>query len=131
MVLTLGAQLVGHQGREACFPLAHRFMREFEAPLQAHLREIPPAEFVPHTPEHDQENDVGREFEIIEGRARALIALPPASSTAKDALAKLRSLGQFSRGSGSTVRAGHLVLLQLPVSIAKDTRAAAGRCCSN
>ncbi len=77
LALTFGTQLIGEQWSEAGFPLTHRLMRELEAAFQEHLGEVAQAEFVAHAPEDDQQHDVGREFQIVEGRARPFIELPP------------------------------------------------------
>ena len=107
LALALGAQLVGHERSEACFPLAHRLMRELETALEEHLGEVAQAEFVAHAPQDDQENDVSREFQVIEGRVSSLIELPAAGGTAKDTIAKLGCLRQFSCCRGSAIWAGH------------------------
>jgi hypothetical protein len=49
-------------------------VRECKAALQEHLCQITKAQFVAHAPEDDQQNDVGREFQGVEGSSTSLVA---------------------------------------------------------
>jgi hypothetical protein len=88
----LGSKLVRDEWGEARFPLAHRFVGELKATLQEHLGEIAQAQFVPYSPEDNQEDEIGGELKKVVGSASALIELAPTGGTAKGAIAKLGSL---------------------------------------
>jgi hypothetical protein len=83
---------------------------EREAARQKHLSEIAQAELGAQAPHDDEENDVGRERKVGEGRARTLIELSLAGRTAKCSIAKLGTLDQFACGRGGAVWTGHSVL---------------------
>ena len=68
-------------------------MRELKAALQEHPGDVTQAQFVARTPEHDEQDDVGWEFQIIEGRVGSFIELSSARGAAKDAIAELGTLG--------------------------------------
>jgi hypothetical protein len=64
--LPLGSKLVCQEGSKADFPVPDHFVRELEASFQEHFGKITKAQLIPDAPEDDEENDVGREFKIIE-----------------------------------------------------------------
>jgi hypothetical protein len=61
-------------------------MGELESAQQKHLCQIPQAQLVPQPAQHDLEDDIGRQREIVEGSARAFVGLtptPPQRNTAQ------------------------------------------------
>ncbi len=115
LALALGAQRVGDQRREADFPRTHRFVREREAALEKHLRQIAQTQLVAHAPQHHEEDDIGGVFEVIEGRAGTLIEGAPTGLTAKDPIAELGGLRQCRRRGRRTLWTGHQTLLSMLV----------------
>ena len=93
--LPSGPKVIGKQWCEARFPIAHSLVGKCKALYQEQLGRIPQAQLVARPPEHNQKDDVGREFQVAEGRVRAFIELPSTSGTAKGALAKPGSLPQL------------------------------------
>ena len=90
-----GPKGIGKQWCEARFPIAHSLVGKCKALYQEQLGRIPQAQLVARPPEHNQKDDVGREFQVAEGRVRAFIELPSTSGTAKGAIAKPGSLPQL------------------------------------
>ena len=69
------------------------FMRDLEGAMEEHFSQVAQAEFVAQSPKDDQEHDVGRQLEIVEGRARRFIELASAGVTPRDKIAQLGTLG--------------------------------------
>jgi len=80
---SLGAQPLCQQRGEARLPLADGLVREGEAARQEHLGEVTQAELVAETPEDNEQRDVGRNLQVVERRARALIESATAETAAE------------------------------------------------
>jgi hypothetical protein len=87
----LGAQPGGQERREARLPGADRLVAEDEATFQKHLREVAQAQFVAQPPEHDEQDEVGRILQVVEGCPRPLVADPLAVRATEWALAQRRA----------------------------------------
>jgi hypothetical protein len=61
-----GLQLICHEGGKSRFPVSNGLMRELEAPLQEHLGQIAQAQFVSKSPQHDEQDNIGGVFQIVE-----------------------------------------------------------------
>jgi len=107
-----GAQLRGDQWGEARLPVPHRLVREDEAALEEHLGHIPQAALITQAPQHHEQDDVSGGLHVIERRAGALVADPPAAGAAEGALAQRRPLGRLVRGRHGAVGARHCLLLR-------------------
>jgi hypothetical protein len=70
---TPSTQLIRHEWGKTGFPLPNRLMGEDKAALQEHLRQIPQAQLVPQPPEDNEQDDIGRVFQKVEGRCGALV----------------------------------------------------------
>src|SRR3954466_2150813 len=73
------ADVLSQQRSKTFLPLAYSFMSEFESAEQKNLCEVSQAEVLSQPAQHDLEDDVGRQFEVIEWSARALIRFSPTS----------------------------------------------------
>ncbi len=69
----LGLQVRGEQRRTAFFPRPHGLVTDREAPREDHLGRIAQTQLVAQPPHHDELRDVGRNRQLIEGCAGALI----------------------------------------------------------
>jgi hypothetical protein len=48
-------------------------MRELEAPLQKHFSQVTQAQLIAKPPQHDEEDEIGRIFQGVEGGSGALV----------------------------------------------------------
>ncbi len=48
-------------------------MGKLEAPLLKHFSHVTQAQFVPQPLQHDEEHDIGRIFQVVEGGSGALV----------------------------------------------------------
>src|SRR6476659_4018733 len=91
-----GAQLLADERGKALFPIAHRLMGELEAAHQEHLGQITQAQLVAQPPEYNQQDNVGRKLQVIEGGASAFVEAALAVQTAEGTIAKRGFLTQFA-----------------------------------
>jgi hypothetical protein len=82
-------------------------MSKLESAPQKHLGQIPQAQFVPQAAEHDLENNIRRQFEEVEGSARALVRLTPTTATAEYSVAEFSAAVQVPESGRLAVRADH------------------------
>ena len=82
-------------------------MGELETSQQIHLREVPQAELVPQPAQHDFEDDVGRQLEVIEWSAGSLIGFTPTPTAAEFRVAEVGCLIELSDFGRLTMRADH------------------------
>ena len=69
-------------------------MRELPTADEEHLRQVTQAQLVSESPEHHLEDDVSGNFEIVEGRTRALIELALTFMAAEDFVSEI---GRFMK----------------------------------
>jgi hypothetical protein len=82
----VATQVFGKQRCETLFPLPYRFVREFEAAQQEHLSQVPQAQLIPQSPQHNLKYYVGREFQMIEQTTSSLVEPTLATAAAKDGI---------------------------------------------
>ena len=70
------SELRTQRSAKARFPISDRLMGEFKAALQEHLGEIAQAQLVAQTPEHDEQDDIGRVLQEVKGSAGAFVKEP-------------------------------------------------------
>ena len=76
-------------------------MGQLESPQQEHLIQISQAQLMEQPAEDDLEDDIGREFEVVERSAGSFIELPSAVATPEDGVAEIgravqvRMLGEW------------------------------------
>ena len=93
-------------------------MAEDEAALKEYLREVPEAQLVAESPQHDEQNQSGRVLAVIERGAGALIENPATGAAAEGALAQGGAPGLRSGRGRGTVGAGHEHLLHTTANVA-------------
>ena len=76
-------------GQESFFPVPYGLVGELEASHQEELGHIPIAELVAHVAEQSLKNDVGRDFDKVEGGAAALIVSSTTALAAKHVVAQV------------------------------------------
>jgi 4-hydroxy-4-methyl-2-oxoglutarate aldolase len=82
-------------------------MGELEAAQQKHFRQVPQAQLVPQSAEHDLEDDVGRKFEIVEWSAGCDVVVCATDSFAETAVTGDLVLGMLkNRGAAAFVTDG-------------------------
>src|SRR5687768_10288739 len=86
-------------------------MGEDEATREEHLSQIAQTELVPEAPQDDQKHDIGRIFQVVERRARALIEGASTGRAAKRAIAQLGALFAFDGRGSQAVWTAHRLLL--------------------
>ena len=64
---SFGTQLVCHEWSKARFPVPDCLMGELKAALQKHFSQVTQAQLVPQAPENDEQNDIGRVLQKVEG----------------------------------------------------------------
>jgi hypothetical protein len=69
----LGKQLIGHEWGKTGLRVSNGLVREHTAALQAHLDEIPRAQLIPESPEHDEQGDIGGIVQEVERGPRAFV----------------------------------------------------------
>jgi hypothetical protein len=74
-----GSQLVCHEWSKTGFPVTNGLVSEHKATLQKHLGQIPYAQLLAESPEHDKQDDLGGIFQIVEKGVGAFIEKPLAS----------------------------------------------------
>jgi hypothetical protein len=50
--------LIGKEGGKTGFPVSNGLVRELKAALQEHLGEIPHAQLIPESPQHDEQDEI-------------------------------------------------------------------------
>jgi hypothetical protein len=69
----LGKQLIGHEWGKTGLRVSNGLVREHTAALQAQLGEIPQAQLIPESPEHDELDDIGGIVQEVERGPRAFV----------------------------------------------------------
>jgi hypothetical protein len=65
-------------------------MSELESAQQKHLGQIPQAQLIADPTKHDLEDNVGRQFEVVEWSPGSLIRFAPACPAAENGVAEFR-----------------------------------------
>jgi hypothetical protein len=107
LTLSFPAETLGQQRSKSFLPLPNRFVGELESAQQIHLCQIPEAQFVPETAEHDFKDDIGGQFEEVEGRSGALVRFTPAPAAAERRVAEFGATVQLPKFGRLAVRADH------------------------
>src|SRR3954451_19539568 len=82
-------------------------MRELEAAQQIHLSQVPEAEFVAQAGDDNFKDDIGRQFEIVEGSAGTLVASAVALDTVEYCVAEVGTAVQIADLGRLAMRANH------------------------
>src|SRR5687768_3190904 len=82
-------------------------MGELKSAQQIHLCQVPEAQFITQTAEHDFEDDVGRKLKIVEWRARPLIGFAPTTAAAKYGVTEFGAAAQVPESGRLAVRTDH------------------------
>ena len=90
--------MISQQRRETGFLLPDRFVGKKKAPLQKHLSEVAKAQLVAQSPENDLQDNLGREGQVIEGRAGALVECPTAGTAGTGPIAESECLRSARHG---------------------------------
>jgi hypothetical protein len=61
------------------FPVSNRLMGELKAAFKKHLRQIAQAQLIAQSPEHNEQDNIGRIFQKVEGGTGAFIESVPTS----------------------------------------------------
>ena len=80
--------MFGKIRQEPFFPKPLGFMSELETPQQEELGDIPIAELVADAAEQRLEEDIGRDFDEVEKRVRALVESSATAFAAKHGVAQ-------------------------------------------
>jgi hypothetical protein len=109
----LRAEAIGEEWCEARLPIAHRLVREHVSALEEQLRHVAEAEPVAQAPQHGEHRDIGREADIVEGRAGPFVEAAPTCAASEPAVAELRPASSARCLVGSAVRASHERILAI------------------
>src|SRR3954447_14520389 len=82
-------------------------MRELEAAQQIHLSQVSEAEFVAQAGDDNFKDDIGRQFEIVEGSAGTLVASAVALDTVEYCVAEVGTAVQIADLGRLAMRANH------------------------
>ena len=89
LALSLFADLLGKMRQESFFPVPYGLVGELKASQPEELGHIPIAELVAHAAEQCLKNDVGRDFDKVEGGAATLIVSSTTALAAKHGVARV------------------------------------------
>jgi hypothetical protein len=119
LLSSLRSQLLREQWGKLSFPVSDGFMCERKTSLRKHFSYVTQTQFIAQTPYNREQDNISREFKVVERRASSFIENTAAARAEERGVAEFGFLCSLLGGSYHTIGTVHQLMLLVQLSFEK------------